>query len=150
MQLIHLTTSSTLVFDLLVIFIYPVNPKLQFVSIVSVIIWLISAIIFFITIEPEYRSTFFYGNNFKDTVRIHFWNHAIFASRDWGHASLDGDLDANRAMLLTYYFEFDLPIKEATSWINENKIEWENNPPLWYNEDWKSKIPKSLLNACYT
>ena len=52
-------------------------------------------------------------------------------SRDWCIASLNGDLDAHRAFLVTYYPEFHLPWERIKSWLIEKTADFQNDPPLW-------------------
>ena len=78
------------------------------------------------------------------------WNRNIHSSRMWHESSLEGNLNASRAWNLKAFHLNDLGFNNVVNWINKNKTKWENNPPLWYTDDWKNKLPKKIRETCYS
>ena len=101
-------------------------------------------------IKKKYIKTFFWSNdNWKTFLRKYYWNDAMSFSPYWNEPSLVGDLDASRAMLITYYWINDLGLDNIVEWINKNKNKWELDPPLWYTDHWKNNLRRIIKEKCY-
>ena len=99
-----------------------------------------------------YTTFSFWTENWKTLVQTKIWNHPHYLSSAWCEPLLIGDLDASRAFLVSYKYSLhlsDIGIDLIVNWIEKNKENWENDPPLWYTNDWKQKLPKRVNRICY-
>lgn len=74
------------------------------------LLYFLSIIIYFCNIEKKYWHTFVWSTStYKDLLRNESWDLPWFASAKWKVASLRGDLDASRAMILFKSKICDIP-----------------------------------------
>ena len=140
---------STLLFSLINIFSFDINPLFKTVTWICIPIYILCTSIFFMVIEKKYIRSFFWSDNFKTSLRNKWWNYAMHSSKKWKEPSLIGNLDAHRAWIVQKYHLSDLGFINVVNWIKKNKNEWENNPPLWYTDHWKENLRKRIIKECY-
>ena len=71
---------SSIIFNISVIFILPINPIFKIICIIVSTSYCISAIIFFLVINEKYRQTFYYTANWLTCLRRDIWNHPYHSS----------------------------------------------------------------------
>ena len=108
------------------------NPSVTYTYLGLLVVYMIIICIFFHSIEPDSRMSFIWTwKNWKDVLRDEIWDQRWHFSEGWQIPSLNGNLDAHRAFLVTFYPEFHLPWEIIKSWLIEKTADFQNDPPLW-------------------
>eukprot|EP00948_MAST-09A_sp_MAST-9A-sp1_P001052 g1052.t1 len=126
------------------------NPYIIYTYLGILAVYIMVICIFFYCIEPGSRMSFIWTwKNWKDVLRDEIWDQRWHSSDAWGISSLNGNLDAHRAYLLTYYPEFHLPWERIKSWLIEKTVDFQDNPPLWLSHKWLKLIPSKIRNEIW-
>ena len=97
--------------------------------------------------ERKYKYLWWSTRNPAQHFSEYIWDSGIYED-------LGFELDDHRAQAIAYIFipKYYLPDARVEAWVHEKWNEWEAEPPLWFNSDFKRSLPQRLLprHARYT
>ena len=93
----------------------------------------------FVLMKPSFRSTFYRHRTMATHVRKHYW----VRSTKWDGTPVlsNDDMDSVRAQALGGYASAYWPTDLARQWTREGWARWLSNPPVWFTEQWRARIP---------
>ena len=106
-------------------------------------LFVISGAIAFSYVPKIHKRTFYKHRTAKEHISTYIWNEKIHA-RDHKLRELR-DRDGIRAMIPIWYSIHYVPKEKLIELYGENWAGWCADPPHWFDEEFKSLVPRDLL-----
>ena len=91
------------------------------------------------------RHTFYRHNTCAMHVKNYWWDEADAVT--FKDEVVRGDQELIRAATLTYFAPPYLPLETATKFLHDRWSHWQANPPRFFTEEWKARLPKKCIPA---
>ena len=103
----------------------------------------ISAAVAFSRVPQSHKHTFYEHRTAKEHISKYIWNEKTRAV-DHKHRELI-DRDGIKAMIAIWYSSPYLPKDKLVEFYGNNWEKWCAEPPYWFDEEFKSMVPRDLL-----
>ncbi len=93
-------------------------------------------------VPQSHRKTFYEHLTFKRYVETFWWNEANYRTDHKGR-ELDTQ-EGIRAIIPLRFAPHYLPTERCRAFYAENWARWEEEPPEWFDEEFKAAVPREL------
>ena len=114
------------------------------------ILYGLNILMFFLCTEKGTWKSFFWGMNWKQSLRDEVWITAAVDGKKWKLEKLTNDIDAGRAVMIVSYNTSALPWDKIISWLKGKTEEYIDVPPIWLTFEWLEHVPSDIQNKIWT
>ena len=141
---------SSLLISSVSVFILIQNITIRIYFSAILILYGLNVLMFFLCTEKGTWKSFFWGMNWKQSLRDEVWITAAVDGKKWKLEKLTNDIDAGRAVMIVSYNTSALPWDEIISWLKGKTEEYIDVPPLWLTFEWLEHVPSDIQNKIWT